>query len=300
MNKYPFILGHESVGKVIKVGSGVKNYHEGDWVLRATAVYPKDFPGGLASFWGGFAEFGVVTDYAAQSKDRPNTPPLSNFYPMQQILPKNVNPIEATIYITLKETLSWLRKVGLKADQNVLIMGSGPVGLSFAMFAKILGAYTVIMTGRRDERLTLALKFGVDYTINITKENFVEKVKEFTKGKGVDLAIDAVGDYSLINEALKVIASGGKIGIYGVPPSDMSSTLKLDFSHAPRDWDLQLVSPDEPSTHHEILNLVKYGFLKVDKFITHIYSLREINKGFEAIKRGEALKVVITMGEKGD
>jgi len=295
--RYPFILGHESVGKVVEVGDGVMNYDKGDYVFRPSAVYPKDFVGGLASFWGGFAELGVVCDYAAQSKEKPHTAPLSSFHSMQQVLPKDVDPVKATMYITFKETLSWLRKVRLAPGESVLVMGSGPVGLAFAYCAKLLGAYPVIMTGRRDERLSLATEFGVDYTINITKENLVQKVREFTKGRGADLAIEAVGDYSLINEAAKAIAPGGKIGTYGIPSRDDKpvSVFELNLSGAPREWTLQFVSPDEPRAHCEILNLAKYGFLKVDKFITAIYPLKEISKGFELIKRGEALKVVITM-----
>ncbi len=297
IDTYPFILGHESVGKVVEVGDRVRNYKEGDWVLRPSAVYPREFTGGLASFWGGFAQLGVVTEYVTQSRERPNTPPLSGFYRMQQVLPREADPVKATTYITLKETLSWLRKVDLKNGQSVLIMGSGPVGMAFATCAKLLGAYPVIMLGRRDERLILAYNFGVDYTINVTKEDLAEKTKKFTDGKGVDLAIDAVGDYSLINEAAKAIASGGKIGTYGVPPSDAgsASVLELNLSQAPRDWTLQFANPDEPAAHYEILNLVKHDFLRVEKFITHRYPLKEITKGFDVIKRGEALKVVITM-----
>jgi len=297
IDAYPFILGHESVGKVVEVGDRVRNYNKGDWVLRPTAVYPRDFAGGLASFWGGFAELGVVTDYVTQSKEKPSTPPLSSFCSMQQVLPRDVDPVKATTYVTLKETLSWLRKVRLETGQSVLIMGSGPVGMAFATCAKLLGAYPVIMSGRRDERLTLAFNFGVDYVINVTKEELPEKAREFTGGKGVDLAIDAVGDYSLIGEAAKAIVRGGKIGTYGVPPADAvsASIFELNLSQAPRDWTLQFASPDEPSAHQEILSLVKHNFLQVDKFITHRCRLKEIANGFEIIKRGDALKVVITM-----
>jgi len=295
VNQYPFILGHESVGKVVEVGVRVKNYHKGDWVLRPQAVYAKNFAGGLASFWGGFAQLGVITDYVTQAEEKPHSPPLSAFYRMQQVLPKDVDPVEATTYITLKETLSWLRKVGLESGQSVLIMGSGPVGLSFATCAKILGAYPVMMTGLRDERLSLAYEFGVDYTINLTKEDLVEKVKKVTSGKGVDLAIEAVGKHSLINEAVKVIAHEGKIGTYGIPQSNADSILDLNLSNVPQDWTLRFASPDEPSAHFEVLNLVKHDLLKPEKLISHTYPLEEITKGFEAIKKKEALKVVITM-----
>jgi threonine dehydrogenase-like Zn-dependent dehydrogenase len=296
-NNYPFILGHESVGKIIDVGKKVRKYKEGDWVLRPQAVYPQGFIGGVESVLGGFAELGVVTDYVTQSKEKPNTRPLSGFYSMQQILPTNIDPVKATIYITLKETYSWLKKVGLDSGKNVLILGSGPVGFAFSICARILGASKVIMTGRRDVRLALASKFGVDYTINISKENVTEKVRQFTKGKGVDLVIEAVGNYSLVNNSLKALAYGGKIGTYGVPSNDLDpfSIIKLDISNTPGDWTLNFTSPDEPKAHDEIINFVKYGFINIDDFITHRYTLKEIVKGFDVIKRKEALKVVITM-----
>ena len=293
VNLYPFILGHESVGKVVEIGDRVKNYTTGDWVLRPTAAYPEHRAERLESFWGGFAEFGVVTDYATQAKERPHTKPLSIFHRMQQVLPRDVDPVKATTYITLKETLSWLRKVGLEAGQSVLVLGSGPVGLSFATCAKILGAYPVMMTGLRDERLSLACKFGVDCTINTTKEDLVGKVRESTEGRGADLAIEAVGNYSLTNDAAKALAPDGKVGTYGIPPSD-ASTLRLDPSRLPTDWTLRFASPDEPSAHDEILDLIRRSLLRVDEFITHIYPLKEITKGLCVIKKKQALKVVIT------
>jgi threonine dehydrogenase-like Zn-dependent dehydrogenase len=295
VDRYPFILGHESVGKIVETGDRVRKYKKGDWVLRPSATYPKGFTGGISSFWGGFAEMGVVSDYSTQVKEKPGTLPLSGFSDMQQVIPGDVDPIKATLYVTFKETLSWLRKVGLKEGQSILIIGSGPVGLAFATCAKVLGAYPVIMVGRRDERLSLAFEFGVDYTIKVSKEKLAEMVKKFTNGRGVDLAIESVGDYSLINEALKTIAPGGKVGTYGIPPSDASTVIKLDTSNAPGDWTLRFTGPDEPSAHSEILTLIKHGRIRVDKFITHIYFLKEINEGYETIKRREALKVVIRM-----
>ena len=72
---YPGLLGHESIGEVIAVGSRVTAFQMGDWVLRPTPVYPGDTYNGFTSMWGGFSEYGLVTDVAALKADEPDATP---------------------------------------------------------------------------------------------------------------------------------------------------------------------------------------------------------------------------------
>ena len=67
--KYPGILGHESVGVVVETGAKVKNYQVGDMVIRPTPAYPGTTYHGFTSLWGGFSELGLVTDAAAVAAD---------------------------------------------------------------------------------------------------------------------------------------------------------------------------------------------------------------------------------------
>ena len=99
--QYPFVLGHEAVGQVVAVGEKVRSFQEGDYILRSA------LPGlpGYHSFWGGFAEYGVADDYAARLADHAGADIETS---TRQLVPAGIDPVEATMLITLKEVASAL------------------------------------------------------------------------------------------------------------------------------------------------------------------------------------------------
>jgi len=291
----PLILGHESVGRIIEVGAKVRNYKVGDIVFRPQVVY-KNVPDVPNICWGGFAEYGVVSDGRAIAEDKAGSV-LSGSWAMQQIIPEGIDPIEATVLITVKETLSSLLIAGFKAGKSLLIFGSGPVGMSFAICGRMLGASNVVIVGRRDERLKQTLAFGVDETINSSKEDVVKKARELSKGRGFDLVVDAIGSYEVINLAVKTVARKGIVGQYGVPvvPREQFQRFELDFRGTPSNWSLSFLNPDEPSTHEIVCGWVKHGLLSMKTFITEIMPLKDIDHAYEIVKSGNAIKVILTM-----
>ena len=181
---FPGILGHESVGRIIEIGDRVRNYNIGDLVLRPVAVYPGDKLGNNCSLFGGFSEFGVVTDYKADIED--NNKKESDFtlwHLYQQTIPYNFDSVDSTMLITFREVLDWSHRFGINNKTKLVIIGSGPVGMTFAAYAKVLGAYPVIMIGLRDERLKMAIDLGADFVINSTRENVKDKALEYTEGR---------------------------------------------------------------------------------------------------------------------
>lgn len=281
----PLILGHESVGRVMEVGAKVRNYKVGDIVFRPQAVY-RNVPDAPNSCWGGFAEYGVISDGKAIAEDKTGSA-LSGSWSMQQIIPDGIDPIEATTLITVKETLSSLLIAGFGAGKSLLIFGSGPVGMSFAICGRMLGASKVVIIGRRDERLQQTLAFGVDETINSSKEDVVKKAREITKGRGFDLVVDAIGSYEAINLAVKTVAHRGIVGQYGVPtvPRDQFQRFELDFRGTPGNWSLSFLNPDEPSTHDIVCGWVRHGLLSMKAFVSEIMPLREIDRAYEMVKK---------------
>jgi len=154
VKEYPGILGHESVGRVVKTGAKVRNIRKGDMFLRPAAVYPGEKLGNYSSLIGGFAEYGLVTDTQALLKNQPNAEPNHYTIYQQKISPEiDISPADATILITLKEISSFLANVGVKFNSSLVILGAGPVAMSICFFAKLYGAYPVIVVGRRDEPL---------------------------------------------------------------------------------------------------------------------------------------------------
>lgn len=290
----PLILGHESVGRIIEIGTKVRNYKVGDIVFRPQVVY-KNVPDVPNICWGGFAEYGIVSDGKAIAEDKAGEP-LSGSWTMQQIIPEGIDPIEATVLITVKETLSSLLIAGFSVGKSLLIFGSGPVGMSFALCGKMIGADKVVIVGRRDERLRQTLTFGVDETINSSKEDVVKKAREISKGKGFDLVIDAIGSYEVINLAVKTVAHKGIVGQYGVPavPYNQFQRFELDFHGTPSNWSLSFLNPDEPSVHNIVCGWAKHGLLSMKAFITEIMPLKDINRAYRIVKSGNAIKVILS------
>ncbi|MFN3650192.1 MAG: zinc-binding dehydrogenase [Armatimonadota bacterium] len=282
--QYPGILGHEGVGEVVKLGSKVTAFKEGDHVFRPRAEVP-----GLGCFFGSFAEWGVVTDYRALLQDHPETPVHFN-WPMQQVIPEWVDPYVAPVLINLKECYSALRNIGVRWESSVLVMGAGGVGLAFTQMAKLHGVRDVITVGRRDERLALARKLGADHTINTRQEDLRERVMEITGGKGVDFIIEATGDASLYIDLCRLLAADGKLGVYGINNLEQ---FPLSMRHMPSSFWFGLLAPDEPAAHKSMMDFVKLGIVKPEEWVTNEVSLEEAPDAFGKVKDSEVLKIVM-------
>ena len=293
---YPGILGHESVGVVVKTGKKVRYIKEGDIFLRPTSIYPGEKLGKYFSLWGCFAEYGIVTDIEAFYKDNPDKT-LNNFTIFQQKIPSEIkiSPADATMLITLKETYSFISKIGVRMNSKVAILGTGPVGMSFCFFSKLLGAYPVIVIGRREEPLEYIKKVGADFVINNKKEDMVKKVKEITGNEGVDFVIDAAGDEKLFTESPALLANNGKI----VPYATSHSTEYIsDRKKGPGNWQVIFTGPDENLAHNSIMGLVKLNIIPLKLFYSHIMKFEEIKDAFELIKKKKAFKIVFEMEKK--
>jgi len=279
---YPGILGHESVGRVVKVGRKVTSFKEGDLVFRTMADVD-----GINMFWGGFAEFGAVTDSKALQADGAK---LSNrsVHPGQQVLPGEMDVIEATVCITLKEVLSFLRALPVKKGDSLLVLGYGPVGLSMAYLAKMIGVGPVIVAGRRDDGLRQARNFGADETVNLASESLEQKVKSAVKN-GVDFVVDAIGKAELVEEAAKALRPEGRIGTYAVVDRGDAAINRDKLKN------VVPAGPDESKAHDEIMKLWQDGRIQPDRFVSHVMPMSDVQTGFDLIQQKQALKVVLNV-----
>jgi 2-desacetyl-2-hydroxyethyl bacteriochlorophyllide A dehydrogenase len=292
MRAYPCVLGHESIGRVVEVGSAVRSFRTGDVVLRPVAVRPGEVLGGYNSMFGGFAQIGLVADAAAIIADTPRgqSPKLPAFATAQQIVPSDFDPDLAGAFITFKETLSFLHRLGVVPGKNVLILGSGTVGLSFALGAKLIGAGPVIVSGRRSQPLQAALQWGADCTVNVAQEDLVAAVRSYTGGKGADFVVEAIGDWNVLQTGIRALADTGQIGIYGVAPERVAT---LDWSGTPPNWALRFIQPKEEEVHQQVLDQMRLGLVDLQRFVTHRLPFDAICEGFDLVTSKQATKVSI-------
>lgn len=283
---YPAVLGHESVGRVIETGEKVRYFKKGDLVLRSTLYDPGPK---YYSLWGGFAEYGTVSDYKAMINDGiPNVDPA---YMTQQVIPDDLDPSLAVMFITLKEVYSALERLGVRKGMKVMITGCGPVGLAMARICKLIGVDLLIVSGHHGKRLDKAGELGADIVLNSLKEDVESVIKSKVPG-GIDLFIDAVGRSELVNMGLRLIKPNGKIGIYGI---GLEANAKMDWENAPYNWHIHSVQwpipEEEAAVHDRVVELVVRGDLKLEDFVSHVVPFEDFDKGFELIRSRQGFKV---------
>lgn len=277
---FPSILGHESVGRVVKVGERVQNFKPGDLITRPGAYVPDDAP--LDLYWGGFAERGVVTDWSALVTDGQtgNRAARSD----QVRLPTSTDPVAASLSISLSETFSVVVRHDL-LGRNVAVVGTGIAGLSMISYAKLLGAARVVAVGRRKERLELARAVGADEALL-----GVDARRAAADLGGFDVVFEASGQADMAAAGFGWLKPGGQCVVYSAPDTPAA----VDLFASPRDATLSVASTAEASVLPGILRLVETGALDLDTFVTHRYPFADIDRAFADIANGSVVKAMIT------
>ena len=289
--RYPLMLGHEAVGRVIETGSKVTSFKEGDIVLLPFADANEDFDSG----WGAFSEYGVVCDPAAYLANGvcPGTPEFPEHSFAQQVVPEFIDPVEAAVIITLREVLSSIKRCGIKENDSIAVFGCGPVGLTFVKFMHILGVNPIIAFDIMDEKVEEARAMGAEYAYNSKNADVASLVREICP-EGVKYVLDAAGISQLINQAMGIIKDQGKICCYGIAPN---LSMNLDWSDAPYNWHLhfqQFPSKYEESlAHNQIIAWIKDGIIDLKDFISDIYHFDNILDAFKKLENKQITKKCI-------
>ncbi len=290
---YPGLLGHESIGRVISVGDRVRNFVEGELVLRPTPVYPGETLDGYSSLWGGFSEYGLITDTQALLEDDPSATP-SGYARFQLSVPADldIDAGDGTMLITLKETASYVNSVGVGLYSSLVILGAGSVAISMCRFAKVFGAYPVIVVGRRDGPLSYARdRIGADFVVNTSREDLVSSVLEATDGKGAEFLIDTTGDAYFMQACLPALSATGKAAAYATYKDGtvVKSTIPED----------RLVTgvTGEDTAHQYLLDAVKLGLVDLRNYYSCRLPFDQIASGFEMLRKKREFKIVFDIAE---
>lgn len=181
--KFPFLLGHESGGTVVAVGSRVADYKVGDKVM--------------AFGWNNnFAEY-----FAAKSFQLQPVP-----YGLDMDIASLGEPISCAMYSGLNS--------GVQLGDTVVVMGGGFAGQIIAQCARRKGAYRVIVVDVLEGKLALARRLGADITLNPGQDDVIEAIKDLTNGLGADVVVEAAGTAESFNTASEIIKHNGKFVFY--------------------------------------------------------------------------------------
>jgi len=284
----PLILGHECSGEVTKVGEKVTNVKVGQRVV----IEPGFTCGACEAcrsgrynlcpnvrFYGTPPYDGAFAEYALASAE--------NVYPM----PDNMTYGEGAMIEPLAVGLMATKRGRVSVHDSVVIFGAGPIGLLSLQAAKSHGVIDAFVVDIIDYRLDYALRLGAGTTINASKEDAVKRIMEETRGKGVDVVIEASGAPKAVQQALDVVKPGGRIVFVGYPPAEVPISIdkilikELDILGVHR----------YANVFPTAIKLVSSGKVDVKSLITHVFPLEKILDGFKVHidKIGNPIKVQI-------
>jgi len=286
---YPTILGHESIGRVVKLGQKAVNYRLGDIVTRVGA--PDGLLPGLAANWGGFAEYGIAVDHRAMKDDGLDAAQWSRFR-INQVLPADIDVRAATMIITWRETFSYISRLGIAPGDRVLIMGSGGNGLAFASHARNLGAATVVMAGNPG-REAMARKAGATLLVDYHEPDLAAAIRN-AGVEQVDRIIDSVGKKGQADRMLPLLKAGGTFGVYGV---DELKAYALNPMGGQGSFTVFNGGYEEGEAHDAVLQFMQEGKLDASIWLDldKAFSLDRISDALRAVRERKFVKALVVM-----
>jgi L-iditol 2-dehydrogenase len=211
-------------------------------------------------------------------------------------VPDDVPLEHATLTDPLSDALNGVERLQVKLGDKAVVIGAGPVGTMQAQMIRTSGAQKVIMIELNPQRLELARSvLGDDRMVYLGAEagDTVKAVLTQTSGKGAERIIVACSSNQAQEDALRMAKKRARIVYFGGLPSTKPT---IQFASNYLHYGEQEVTGAYASNYLQqqlALDMIRTGIMRADKIITHILPLEDIAKGFEYIRSGEALKVVI-------
>jgi L-iditol 2-dehydrogenase len=289
------VLGHEPVGRIATVGSGVTGLLPGDRVFvhhhvpcYACEVCARGDYTFCPSYSktnidpGGFSETFRVPK---ENVDRHAVLPLA----------ANVDWDSGTLLEPAGCALTAIRRIGLPEKATVFVLGLGPVGLLYARLVRAMGAAWVGGTEIALRRRAAAERGGIDVVIDPRESGAARTaVERATHGRGVDLAVVATGHPSVARTATELVRRGGTVNLFGLPESGSRLDVDLQALYL---QGIRLVptyattEPDIAEVHRQVAT----GALKLADLVSHRIPLERIEEAFRLAGRpDDAVKVVVT------
>jgi threonine 3-dehydrogenase len=281
----PLVIGHEFCGEVVEVGSNVEDFHPGDLVSGEGHVICGHCRNCLAgrrhlcahtqglgvNRAGAFAEYVVL----------PMTNVWKHIHPISREIAAIFDPFGNAVHTALSfPTLG----------EDVLVTGAGPIGIMAALVARFSGARHVAITDVNPNRLRLAEKAGIRVTVDSRTERLKDVQKRLDMREGFDVGLEMSGSPEAFREMLENMSHGGKIAMLGIPSGEVA----IDWSDVIFNMLTikGIYGREMFETWYKMKVMIESG-LDISPVITHRFSWREYEKGFEAMRTGEAGKVIL-------
>ena len=282
------VLGHEFVGTVEAVGTGVKYLHEGDRVVVAPRLHCNQCRycrRGLANQCDDYKTLGIHRDGG-----------LAPYVVAPERALYKISRAVALDDVVFAEVLSCVfggtTRVPVNAGESVVILGAGPVGLLFGMIYRASGAGKIIVTDVAPFRLDIAKKNGADVVINSREQDVEAIVKEQTE-LGADIVVDSVG--ALLPQALKLARRGGRIVLFGLQPHALPPVSQYLITR----YELTVQGAFGGANQFPgVVQMLESGVIHPSSLITHRVAAANAPAAFDAMRAGQTMKVIATHDEQ--
>ncbi len=302
----PCVLGHEITGTVVATGGDVDNVGPGDRVA-STFIMPcgtcRHCVRGHDDLCERFFEYnrlrGVLYDGETRLS-RPTGEPIS-MYSMAGlaercvvpatdvfVLPDGVDLTKAavlgcSVFTALGAVLNVARLV---VGETVAVFACGGVGSNIIQLAHAFGASRVIAVDVAQDKLDLALRLGASDVVDASREDPVERVRELTGSRGVDVAFEALGRPETVDGALRSVDDGGRVVLVGIAATGVTADVEITRVVRRK---IQLLGSYGARTRTDmplVLDLAARGVINLDDLITRRYTLEQADEAYRELDRG--------------
>lgn len=292
------ILGHEAVGVIHELGEGMSGYEVGDRVLFGAVTPCGQCAACLGGNWSqcgevpmgawklGNTQHGVQAEYALVPHAQSNLAKVPRYLHDDQVL------LLADIAST---GFSASESAGVGLGDCVAIFAQGPIGLCATAGARLRGAGCIIASESNIMRQQIALKMGADVVLDPTKVNVADEIRHLTHGRGVDVAIEALGKQETFETALRSLRPGGTLSSLGVYSGKLEIPMDA-FGAGIADYKIvSTLCPGGKERMRRLMELVLHSRIDLTPLITHHFPLDRIIEAYDLFshQREGVLKVAI-------
>jgi threonine dehydrogenase-like Zn-dependent dehydrogenase len=298
-------IGHEPVGVIDKLGSAVTGYSEGQRVI-AGAITPSGWSNaclcgfcsqdgaGTAHGWkplGGWRFGNTIDGCQAEYLRVPDA--MANLAVVPDVLADEQVLMCPDIMST---GFGGAERARIRIGDTVAVLAQGPIGLCATVGARLSGASMVIGVDRLDARLQVARRLGADHVVDASREDPVEAIMTLTRGRGVDVAIEALGTQQTFETCLRVLRPGGTLSSLGVYSSDVTMPVGPFAAGLGDHTIVTSLCPGGKERMRRLMSVIEAGHADLGAMVTHRFRLDEIEQAYELFgqQRDGVLKVAIT------
>ena len=295
------VLGHEPVGVIAELGPGLDDlYAVGERVIVG-AITPcgqcfyclngsSSQCGGALGGWkfgntinGAWAEYLLVPDAKA------NLAPIPRRLADEDVL------MCPDIFST---GLAGAERGGVRVGDAVAVFAQGPIGLCATIGARLKGAAMIIGVDTNPERLAMARRFGATFTLDPRDGDPIETIKQLTDGRGVDVAIEALGQQETFEKALAAIRPGGTLSSLGVYSGKVVAPYQTLHAGLADQTIVTSLCPGGKERMRRLMSLIEHHTVDLSPLITHHFSLDDVDEALDLFshQREGVLKVALHPG----